>query len=191
MKLKAAAIALAAALTAAGPAAAEPLFATFQRLCVDTAGDATASLAAADAEGWMPLPRSLMDGLNKNEDFKLQDGRMRSDREGLSFMLHGGGSQRIGWDRLDVRMCALGALPGDAAELRQATADWVGVEPNARLSDDDEITYVFETTDTGRRAIEDPDDAAVKRLLKAGKVRMIFLKADEEKVLVAYGVPTL
>lgn len=191
MTLKAAAIALAAAVAVATPAAAEPLFTTFERLCIATAADSTASLAAADAEGWMPLPRSLMDSLDQNEDFELQDGRMKSDREGLLFMMHGGGARRIGWDKLNIRMCALGAMPGDAAQLRQAAAEWAGVEPNAKLSDDDDIAYVFEDTVAGHRAISDPDDARAKQLLKAGKVKMIFLKADEEMVLVAFGVPTL
>jgi hypothetical protein len=188
---KAAAIALAAALAAATPAAAEPLFETFERLCIAPAADATISLAAADAEGWMPLPRSLMDSLNQGDDFTLQDGRMKSDRDGLFFMMHGGGTRRVGSDKLDIRMCAIGAMPGDAAQLRQAAAEWVGVEPNAQLSDGDDTAYVFEDTGAGHRALSDPDDAHAKRLLKAGRVQMIFLKADEEMVLVAFGVPTL
>ena len=191
MKLKAAAIALAAALAAATPAAAEPLFATFERLCIATAAQPQASLAAADAEGWMPLPKRLMQDLGGGEEFKLQDGRMKSDAEGLFFMIQGGGARRIGWDKLDIRMCAIGAMPGDAAQLRQAAAEWVGVEANEQLSDGDEIAYVFENTGAGHRSISDPDDAQTKRLLKAGTVQMIFLKADEQMVLVAFGVPTL
>ncbi|MFC3079348.1 hypothetical protein ACFODL_14715 [Phenylobacterium terrae] len=191
MKLRAAAIGLAAALAAASPAAAEPLFATFQRLCIATAAESQAALAAADAEGWMPLPKSLMDDLDDSEDFHLDDGRMKSDRDGLLFMLNGGGERRIGWDKLAIRMCAIGAMPGDAAHLRQAAADWAGVEPNARLSEDGDIAYVVEDTGAGHRSISDPDDAEAKRLIKAGKVKFMFLKADEEMVLVAYGVPTL
>lgn len=191
MNLKAAAIALAAALAAATPAAAEPLFATFERLCIATAAETKASLAAADSEGWMPLPKVLMDSLNTDEEFKLADGRMKSDPQGMFFMLQGGGERRIGWDKLNIRLCAIGAMPGDAAELRKAAADWTGVEPNAQLSEGDDIAYIFEETGAGRRTVTDPDDAQTKRLLKAGKIKMIFLRADPQMVLVAYGVPTL
>ncbi|HEX2559928.1 hypothetical protein [Phenylobacterium sp.] len=191
MNLKAAAIALAAALAAATPAAAEPLFATFERLCVATAADGKASLAAADAEGWMPLPKTLMDSLNTSEDFKLEDGRLKTGADGMFFMMYGGGERRIGWDKLNIRMCAIGAMPGDAAALRKAAADWTGIAPNDRLSEGDDIAYVFEETGAGRRAVHDPDDAQTKRLLKAGKIKLIFLRADPQMVLVAYGVPSL
>jgi hypothetical protein len=185
-----AALALAAGLAGA-PARAEPVLDTLQKLCVDTNADPVAALAAADADGWMPLPKPLLESFNASEEFTLEDGRMKSSREGLFLMAQGSGARRLGFDTLKVRLCAVGSMPGEAEATRTAVAEWAGVPPEARLSNQTDTGYVFEEKDGVRTAVGNPNNREARKLLGGGNVRMVFVRADEQIVLVAYAVPTL
>jgi hypothetical protein len=48
---------------ASGPAgAADPTFALFRTLCLDSNGDTAAALASAEGKGWKPIPEKFMAG---------------------------------------------------------------------------------------------------------------------------------
>jgi hypothetical protein len=178
------------ALAAGTAAKADPLFDAFQSLCLKEAGDSRASLSAAEAASWQPVPDALKQQIGGG--FKLQefDARMKSDAAGMSFVIVGGQSLPLGEQKVPVHLCAVAttAAAGDAP--KQALAAWAAVPSNPAFGADG-MGYAFSDEPAGHKAIEKPEnpqDPALKALLASGKVRFAFERSAPSLTVLAYAV---
>ncbi|HEY9218411.1 MAG TPA: hypothetical protein VIO94_10205 [Phenylobacterium sp.] len=190
MIAKFAGLALGATLLA-GAADAEPLFSSFERLCAKPSADAKSALSLADAEGWMTMPAALLSKFQGSRDFEVSDGRIKSDGAGMHFLLVGVGSRAVRRETLTIRMCAVGATPADGEAVKQDAATWTGMSPNKRLSAASDVAYAFEERDGARIPVGDPSSAQARTLVAGGRLKLLFVKADKQMTMIAYGVPSL
>jgi hypothetical protein len=79
-------LSLCAALAASGGTARADAFTTFKTICIDTQANDTDSLAAADKDGWMPMPQAMLDKFPLKSYQGEPQGRIRSSADGLYLM---------------------------------------------------------------------------------------------------------
>jgi len=71
-------------VTVMAAAQAEKTFDQYTKLCAATNAEAGATLAAADASGWMKMPQSLMDSLSKDGGlFHVNQGRIHGEQTAM------------------------------------------------------------------------------------------------------------
>jgi hypothetical protein len=179
----------AGALFASGEAQASPEFDAFQEMCVAANGNPVTALRTASAKGWMPIPEPLMAGFPK--EFSGSDGLMRTDRKSMYMMFVGvmdNGGKR---DAVNMRFCAVAAMPGDSKIVAREIAEWVAVPPSKDLSEGGRTGFAYVEENGVRRTFEKPSDTEARTMLEAGKVRMIFVGEEKDMSLAMFAVPTL
>lgn len=185
-----AALAAAALLQGAAPAAAGvDVFATFQALCVAHRGDLDASVTAAEAQGWQPLPTEMLKVLPA--DLKDPKARVKFSEAGITFMFTGRGQFDAEGHPVKADICMVGARPADYEGLKTALASFVHVAPLASQSAADQIAYAWSDDASGRHALADVQSAAAADALKGRRATMAFVKAFQGGAILAYAVPTL
>jgi hypothetical protein len=192
--LKAGLLALALSAAAGASAQAAPLFDAYQGLCLKTDADAAASLAAASAAGWTPIPAAMLAQLGAGAGIEKADGRMRSSAAGLDFMLVGAKTMPIGGLSLAVRFCAVATTgaPATPTELSIALAGWAKIPATPAVSKNGQIGYVFLDEGGAHKPISTPgDEAAAKAMLQSGHLRFAFVQEGPALNLLAYAVPSL
>lgn len=181
---------LSAALICAMPAwAADGLFEAYQSICVATRADPAQSLSAADAAGWSPVPDQLVDQFNSGE-IRNASARMKSERQGIYILIVGAMSMPPAAGALTASMCGVGVMPpGDVDRVAKQVASWTAVPANRELSTDGQTGYVF--TDEGgvHVAIDRPDDARFKQVLRSGGMKFVSIKSDQNMSMIALAVP--
>jgi hypothetical protein len=125
---------------AASAANAEPVFDIFQQLCLHTGGDRAGALAAADAEGWMPIPKPMLDGFSAKNDstgkITAADGRIRTDKDGMAFLLVARADRIAPGSMAPADICAVGRMPGDAEGVKSAASTYANVPADPALVDE-------------------------------------------------------
>lgn len=122
-------------------ASAQPAFDAFQNICVIANADRTAALAKADAEGWMPIPKAMLDAFqaSKNDptgNVTDADGRMHSDKDGMTLLIVAKSDQIAPKKKVPARICAVAAIPGDADGLKSDASAFAGVSSDPAVVDD-------------------------------------------------------
>ena len=192
---------LAAALLAAAPAAARAqaaapgLYGSFQALCVATGGDRTAALAAADRDGWSPVPDALLASFAGQ--FKNASGRLKSSSAGIGFLVLGEQEQAQDGQTLHMRACGVGGSTPDPAAVASAVQAYAAVPPSDR-STPGRTVWAY-TDEAGRHApLSFSDRAALKTALAKGNARVLFEQGGPspspalpgQMVVVVLAVPT-
>ncbi|MFI4950476.1 MAG: hypothetical protein ACHP7A_05495 [Caulobacterales bacterium] len=186
------AAALASVLAIAAQAAhAEPVFDAFTSICVKNAADGAASLAAADAAGWMPIPAPMMQNFSKL-GFDNPDGRIKTDAAGLYIVLVGSSSRPIEGLSVSMRVCAVATTAAAAgAALNDEMAAWAAVPSEPRLSHGSQVAYAFTEEGGVHRVLQDPTGAEAKALLASGRANFAFVRSDPKMAMVAFAVPKM
>ncbi|THD50941.1 hypothetical protein [Phenylobacterium sp.] len=191
MMLKALALGLILSVAANVAARAEPLFDAYQALCVKTGAEAPATLAAADAAGWMPLPQPLLQQLSKAAAVDGADGRMKSDAAGIQLLIAGHKTMPIGPANVDVRFCAVATTAAVADALKSQLAAWAAVPPEPGLSATDRTGYAFTDAHGVHTVLTKPNDDQALALLRTGHVTMAFIQESKGLNLLAFAVPSI
>ena len=122
MKKLALAILAATALSATA-AQADEAFDSFRNFCIAGRGASAATLAAADAAAWQPVPQQFLGQLPQT-DFKNAQGRMRSTAGGAALLLTATGNlPGVG----AVKVCAIGVVPAGTSDLSGQLQAFTGV----------------------------------------------------------------
>lgn len=173
-------------LTGGAQAQTDPL-ADVRTFCVDTNADAARALAAADAAGWQPVPTAMLG--EPRPGMSNMQGRLRTSAAGFQVLITADGTQPVAGETMDMSICIVGGQGGDAAGLGRAIAEYTG-SPGERRPGQTSTLYSFADTPAGRRALgsDDPDAEA---LLRAGRMRMMFLEESAGMVMAGYGVPQI
>ncbi|THD57751.1 hypothetical protein [Phenylobacterium sp.] len=187
--LKAGLLALALALPA-GAAWAAPMFDDFQGLCVKTAADPAATVAAATAGGWSPVPAPLLAQFSGAAGVQDADGRMRSDANGLSFVLVGHKQLPVGGATLSVRFCAVATTAAPpAGQLPDALSAWAAVPAAASMSKPGQTGYFFLDDAGGHKPVPMDDPAAAMAMAKSGHLRLAFVQESKSIHMLAFAIP--
>lgn len=177
-------IAAAAVLSASPVDAQTDLLGELRTYCVTNGADRDAVLAAADRDGWMPVPAFMMAGLPRG--MTEADGRLRTTRQAMTMLFVARGALPLGREAADVDLCAVGAQPQDRRAVAQAAGRFAGVRPQRRGDMD---MYVWAETAQGRRALDSPRDRVFAELMHRGEVRMLFVQGRGAMTMVGYAVP--
>lgn len=182
--LAASAVALALVPAVAQAQAADPHLALFQSTCVETDGQASAAMARLDAAGWSILPPEMM---GPDAPFDNMQARMLFGGEGIQIAMTGDMTEGLGTltdgGDLYLAVCAVGVMPGDYAAIDGAVADWLGMTPNAEMSNDQLRGYPY-TIENGRKVAISADlseDELVN--LAAGDDMRIVMTGDSDGVI--------
>ncbi|NJC40471.1 hypothetical protein GGQ87_000729 [Brevundimonas alba] len=120
--------AIAALGLAASPAAADGSFDLFKRMCLDTDGDATLALAAAEAAGWGEIPTERLRELATAIQAVGARGRLAATPNGIFVLMTGQSPEsdsEIATDVCDVFGFRQTQVWDAAPEIEQ----WVGLPP--------------------------------------------------------------
>ena len=195
------AVLLAGALLAAAPAAARAeaaapgVYGSFQTLCVATGGDRAAALAAADRDGWSPVPDALLSSFAGQ--FKNASGRLKSSSSGIAFLILGEQEQVEGGQTLHMKACGVGGSASDPAAVASAVQAYAAVPPSDRSTAERSI-WAY-TEEAGRHApLSFTDKPALKAALAKGNARVLFEQGgpspspamNGQMVVVVLAVPT-
>lgn len=182
--LAASAVALALVPAVAQAQATDPHLALFQSTCVETDGRASAAMARLDAAGWSILPPEMM---GPDAPFDNMQARMLFGGEGIQIAMTGDMTEGLGTltdgGDLYLAVCAVGVMPGDYAAIDGAVADWLGMTPNAEMSNDQLRGYPY-TIENGRKVAISADlseDELVN--LAAGDDMRIVMTGDSDGVI--------
>jgi hypothetical protein len=191
VRLATAALALALALTAAAAQGA-PLFESYQSFCVKAAGDPAASITAASAAGWTPIPQAILQQLSGALAIDKTDGLMHSDGSGMNFMFVGLKKMPVGGLTVDVRFCAIATTsPVASGELSAPLASWAAVPANPAFGKNGQIGYVFLDEDGVHKPVANPGDDTAKAMVHAGRMRLAFVQESPGVNLLAFAVPSI
>ena len=190
----AAALGLPAFAHAQAPAAPPSLVDEFKALCVATAADKTAALAAADASGWGPIPEALM--AQAAGVMQEATGRLKVDAGGFEVLILGEQAQAMAGMTLRIKACAVIASPPDPAAVEAAAGALAGVAkaPIPGLGDGASL-WAFNDTAAGHVLLNPDDKAGVQAAVTAGTARLVFFRplatpgAPPGLTLLGYGVP--
>lgn len=192
MRMAALTVGLVAALVFGGSvkaSAQDALIGDFATLCYDHSGDADETLSAADAKGWNPAPRAMLE--SKDSPFEGLQGRMRSTDDGLAMLFTGVMTQDMEGTPVKMQACAIGLLPmaeGFGDRFRR----WVGTGPLSIFGQKDLTLYAVEIEDDGRRtARDDLTTVQATRLLLNNRLHVMGAQNQPENdlSLALYMVP--
>lgn len=181
---------LALTVGSAASAQAPSQFATFRGMCVETGADAASALAEADAAGWMAAPKAMLQTM-ANDDFQVRDGRLRSNAEGMEFMVVGSGTRPLGRTPFKMNLCLTAFMPGDGAALKREVAAYAAVPRSPELSRGRAEGYVFTQSAMGHQPLKGARDADALEAMRRGSVRMLFVEQRKEGAFVGYAVPSV
>lgn len=171
--------ALAAVLCVAGAARAQdhsPVhLETFREICLNNEADPEKAIVAAQARGWLPAPRELVDGYLAEGGIETNmlvniDGdlaRMFNDPAFAILMIGAAPADLFGGMQGDY--CGLMPRSGDPEAVRRGLQDWVGFAPTA--DDADRPLWVYTITDGAKTPPTDlgegADDEAYEAEMRA------------------------
>lgn len=166
-----------AALLSAAPAAVHaqagggPVVDGFRSLCVATGGDRTAALAAADRDGWAPVPDALLSSFAGQ--FKNASGRLKSTPAGIAFLILGEQDRTEAAHTLHMTACGVGGSTTDPAAVAAAVQAYAGVPRSDRSAGDTNVwAYADEA---GRHApLSFSDAAAMRAAIERHAARVLF-----------------
>jgi len=183
---------VAAALSIAGAARADPTFDAFQNLCVKTRAQPAAALAAADAHGWTDMPAMFRDEIAK-QGFSAGEGRAKSINRVLTLMYAGKGAPVIEGAPVPVRACAVGARPADSAALKKLAAAFAAVPPDPGLPASKGQAFAFTEDGGAHRQVLGTElhSPRGQALIRQGKVAMVIVGGKPAAPLLVYAIPTL
>jgi len=191
VRLAAAALALGLAGLAASAARAEPAFDAFQKLCLSAKGDRVAALAAADAQGWMPVPKNLLDGFSSRNDSTGKvtdtDGRLSTDSAGMMFLVVAHADRIAPSVIVPADLCVVGRMPGDANGLKASASAYAAVPADQALVDEKGVAGFAWRNDGDRHvALADKDIAAAA----ANRNAFVMVAGGQGQIaMVALAVP--
>ena len=191
MTLRAAVLALALSGLAASAACAEPLFDAYQALCVKTAAQPDAVLAAADGAGWQPIPDAMLQQLGSGIAVQSAQGRMKSDSAGLTLMVVGHKELPLGGMTANMRFCAVATTSPVDASLAGDFAAWAAVPAEPGLSAAGRNGYVFTDNGGAHAVVAKPGDSEAKDLLRSGRANVAVIQEGKGLNLLAFAVPTM
>jgi hypothetical protein len=160
--------------------AKEPsMFETFQRLCLDKAGDLVAMREIAQAAGFNPYPDET--DASKGEEAFMQDGPDGGRMLSISTRTRPGQPPIPSADEM---VCGY-SQNSSGAELADELARWAGVPAAAWASIGDEPTYVFTVTPHGQhRVLSNDNGAEIAEALRAGGVWMLHAGSGNSPAIV-------
>ena len=191
MRLTAAALALGLTGLAASAARAEPLFDAYQALCVKTGAQTPAVLAAADGDGWQPIPDAMLQQLGAGIAVQEAQGRMKSSAAGLTLMVVGHKQLPLGGSTADMRFCAVATTGPVDAGLAGDFAAWAAVPAEPALSAAGRNGYVFTDNGGAHAVVSKPGDSEAKDLLRSGRANVAVIQEGKGLNLLAFAVPTM
>ena len=129
-----------AAVACASGTKAETQLGLFKALCVETRAYGPSAIAAADAMGWKPAPKSLLDGLAKPEEpgeiIVGVDGRFMTDATGFTVVVVARTNKIIPKHTMDADVCAVAVGPkSDIANLKADAAAFARVPQTPAVVD--------------------------------------------------------
>jgi hypothetical protein len=174
-------------------ASAQPTFDIFQKICVGTNGERVAALAAADADGWKPIPKAMLDAFqaSKNDptgNVTGADGRMRSDKDGLTLLIVAGSDQIAPKKKVPARICAIAAMPGDPDGLKSTASAFAGVPSDPMVVDEKgSIGFAWRNEGPKHTPIAAND---LERVASDQSISVMIAGGQGRTAMVALAVPT-
>jgi hypothetical protein len=183
---------IAALVAAALPPAtawADPQFDLFKSFCLDTRGDPTKSLAAADAAGWTPIPTSMIKGFGASGSEILDPaGRMTSTQDGMRMMIVGTAKEIVPRTQRQGAFCAVFLQTGDVAALKAEAARYAAVPQDATIVDDkDAVAFAWRETPTGHERVSSKD---LKTTAWDQSLTIVIAGSTGPSPIIALAVPT-
>ena len=189
-------LAVAAALTlvpaiAHAQAQPDPLLSTFQSACVAADGDANATMAKLDGQGWDVLPAEL---LGADAPFDNMQARIKFEGAGMVIAMTGDMADEMGTltDSGNVHMavCAVGTMPGDYEAVDRVVADWLGMTPSTTMSMDGLRGYPYTLVNGRRQAVPaDLGEDELKALVESGQVRVVMTGDSDGVIMIMFMRP--
>ncbi|MBO9501914.1 hypothetical protein [Brevundimonas sp. A19_0] len=194
LKTFAAVAALAFVLT---PAAAQaqaqpdPLLSTFQSACVAADGDANATMAKLDGQGWDVLPAEL---LGADAPFDNMQARIKFEGAGMVIAMTGDMADEMGTltdsGNVHLAVCAVGTTPGDYEAVDRVVADWLGMTPNTTMSMDGLRGYPYTLVNGRRQAVPaDLGEGELMALVDSGQVRVVMTGDSDGVIMIMFMRP--
>lgn len=194
LKTFAAVAALAFVLT---PAAAhaqaqpDPLLSTFQSACVAADGDANATMAKLDGQGWDVLPAEL---LGADAPFDNMQARIKFEGAGMVIAMTGDMADEMGTltdsGNVHLAVCAVGTTPGDYEAVDRVVADWLGMTPNTTMSMDGLRGYPYTLVNGRRQAVPaDLGEDELMALVDSGQVRVVMTGDSDGVIMIMFMRP--
>ena len=147
------------------------MFGNFQALCVATGGDRTAALAAADRDGWSPVPDALLGSFAGQ--FKNASGRLKSSSSGLAFLILGEQDQAESGQTLHMKACGVGGSAPDGAAVKSAVQAYAAVPPSDRSTAERTLWAYTEEADR-HVPLSFTDKTTLKAVLAKGNARVLM-----------------
>jgi hypothetical protein len=182
----------AALLLAASAASADDVnFAAFHRICIATAGQRDAALAAAEAEGFVRPPKTVTDLLTQSA-VPLDNTEVRAKliQDGIVWVSVGGMGGLFKNTFTTTDMCVLGVNPMNPASEKAAIA-WGGVTP---VATDPQYQMLLFTGDEGaHRTVpaadaKTLDDKSLGSLASGARVQLLGAGHTDGLSLMLYGI---
>jgi hypothetical protein len=173
-------------------ASAQPTFDVFQNTCVTANADRAVALAKADADGWMPIPKAMLDAFqaSKNDptgNVTDADGRMRSDKDGMTFLIVAKSDQIAPKKKVAARVCAVAAMPGDPDGLKSAAAAFASVSSDPAVVDQkDSIGFAWRNDGAKHIPVSATD---LERAASDQSVSIMIAGGQGRVAMVALAVP--
>lgn len=152
----------------------------FRQLCMDHRGDRSATLVAADASGWMPVPQAMLEKFPAGV-FKEPEARMRSTKEALLLLIVGHGNPGA-VPGADLQICGVATMPAVPGGFEQGGADLSGVEKFGDASN----AFFFWREEEGKHIRIDMSEVA--SAISTRKLNMLMTRQSEKMSMIVLAV---
>ena len=161
------------------------LIATLDAVCVTAGGDRARAAELAVAEGYAPVPDSMVPGLRNASETA---GFMRSNATDIAFVMTGRISRRIGRERILMDFCGVSARPTEHRALDQRLREAMGFAPVTGAGME---AYAWLQTPEGRAPTRDLGDPTFVAMAATGQMRMVGLDRSGPGSTLIYFLPRL
>jgi hypothetical protein len=186
-RLGAVASAIPVVLGASAAFADDANFAAFHSICIETGGERSAALAAAEAQGYVRPPKVVLDQVTEQSVVPLDNADVRAKLidNGIVWVSVGGMPGAFQNHYTSTEMCVVGVDPASPASERAAIV-WGGVTP--AMSDPQYQMLLFTGGEGAHRVVPKVDDKALAAVPGAADVQLLGAGHTEGVTLMLYGV---
>jgi hypothetical protein len=187
VRLGAAALAITVVLGASAAFADDANFAAFHSICIATGGERSASLAVAEAQGFVRPPKVVLDQVTEQSVVPLDNAEVRAKLidDGIVWVSVGSMSGAFQNRYMSTQMCLVGVDPASPASEKAAIA-WGGVTPV--VIDPQYQMLLFTGAEGAHRAVPKADDKAPPAVASGAEVQLLGAGHTEGVTLMLYGV---
>ncbi len=161
------------------------LIAALDGICVAAQGDREQVASLAQAEGFAPVPESMVPRMRNSSD---RAGFMRTNAKDVSLVMVGTMTRRLGGETVVMEFCGVSAQPADHSAVDARLRQVMGFAPVRGMGLE---AYAWLQTPEGRAPSRSLSDAQFLDMVGTGQMRLIALDRTGRGSTLLYILPRI